>query len=286
VPRQRFVGVYALAAAPYLGRDLDELARRWPRPAWLGAPAWRAALASAACLAVGIPEALRPAYAPGIGIEMERVPVAAADFMAQHGVRGRGFSHFRQVGYLAWRFWPDRARLPFTDIHQTGTPADREAFAEAFLAPRQTWSNIAGHYRLDYAVLDRRARLGAELLDVIDADSTWAVVFMDDAAALYVRRAALPAVADSFAYHVLGGGARKLAAIAQIDSAGWEPLRSELERSATSSRENATANAVLASMALAQGRIDEARRRLERVVEVAPQNAQAREMLRSLSATR
>jgi hypothetical protein len=282
IPSQRFVGVYALAAAPYLGRDLDELARAWPRPGWLRAPALRAALASAACLAVGIPEALRPTYVPGIGIEMERYPVAAADFMAHHGVRGRGFSHFRQVGYLTWRFWPDRERLPFTDIHQTGTPGDREAFAEAFLAPRQTWSNIAGHYQLDYAVLDRRARLGAELLDVVDADSAWAVVFLDDAAALYVRRAALPAVADSFAFHMIGGGAQRLSAIAHIDSAGWDPLRAELERSAASSHENATANAVLASMALAQGHNDEARRYLERVLAVTPKNAQARELLNSL----
>jgi tetratricopeptide repeat protein len=282
LPSQRFVGFYAIAAAPYVGRDVDELFRAWRRPAWTSRPAVRTAFAALACVAIGIPEALRPSFTPGVGIQLQKFPVAAADFMARHGVRGRGFSHFRQVGYLAWRFWPDRERLPFTDIHQSGTPADREAFAEAFMAPRETWRNIAAHYRLDYAVLDRRVGLGAELLDVLDADSAWATVFLDDDAALYVRRAALPAVADSFAYRILGGGQEKLRAIAAIDSASWEPLRRELERSAAESPWNSRAHAVLTSMALAQGRTGEAREHLERVVAVDPSNAQARALLKSL----
>lgn len=286
LPSQRFVGFYAIAAAPYVGRDLDGLFRAWRRPAWATRAFVRSAFAAAACVAIGIPEALRPSFTPGIGIQLQKFPVAAADFIERHGVRGRGFSHFRQVGYLAWRFWPDRERLPFTDIHQSGTPGDREAFAEAFLAPRQTWTNIAAHYRIDYAVLDRRVSLGSELLDVLDTDSTWAVVFLDDDAAVYVRRVALPAVADSFGYRILGGGREKLRAIAQIDSAGWEPLRRELERSAAESRWSSRAHAVLTSMALAQGRTDEARSHLERVLAVDPSNAQARALLKSLPSPR
>ena len=283
LPSQRFVGFYAIAAAPYLGRDLDALFRARRGPSWTAAPWVRAAAASIACIAIGIPEALRPSFVPGIGIQLQKFPVAAADFMERHGVRGHGFSHFRQVGYLAWRFWPDRDRLPFTDIHQSGSPSDREAFAEAFIAPHQTWPNVAAHYRLDYVVLDRRVSLGAELLDVLDADSTWATVFLDDDAALYVRRGSLPAVADSFEYRILGGGAAKLRALAMIDSAGWEPLRRELERSAAESAWNARAHAVLTSMALAQGRPDEARAHLERMLEVDPANEQAKALLKSLA---
>jgi Flp pilus assembly protein TadD len=93
----------------------------------------------------------------------------------------------------------------------------------------------------------------------------------------------LPAVADSFAYRILGGGAQRLAAIARIDSAGWEPLRSELERSAVESPWSSRAHAVLASMALAQGRAAEARDHLERVLQADPTNAQARTLLESLA---
>ena len=144
---QRFLGVYALIAAPYLARDLEEWVsgRRWPD--WTRSTPARAALAAGACVLIGIPEWRRPLLEPGIGVALERFPVAACDFMERAGVRGRGFEHFRFVGYQAWRFWPDRSRLPFMDIHQSGAPADRAAFAAAFTEPA-TWTNLARRYRL------------------------------------------------------------------------------------------------------------------------------------------
>ncbi|MBI1795494.1 MAG: hypothetical protein HYR74_00415 [Candidatus Eisenbacteria bacterium] len=108
---QRFAGTWAVVAAPYLGRDLDAwiAARRWPawtRPAWT-----RAAFAAIACVALSIPEWSRVEYPLGIRVDMARFPVAACDFMAAHGVRGRGFNDLGGA-YVAWRFWPERARLP------------------------------------------------------------------------------------------------------------------------------------------------------------------------------
>ena len=88
----------------------------------------------------------------------------------------------------------------------------------------------------------------------------------------------------SFGYRILGGGQEKLRAIAQIDSVDWEPLRRELERSAAESRWSSRAHAVLTSMALAQGRTDEARAHLDRVLAVDPSNAQARALLKSIHA--
>src|SRR5207247_3476892 len=73
---QRFTGFYALAAAPYLSRDLVELL---PRPAWRvprSRPA-RAALCAAACALVGLPEWSRPELPLGIGFDLGRAPVAA-----------------------------------------------------------------------------------------------------------------------------------------------------------------------------------------------------------------
>ena len=57
---QRFIGVYALAAAVYVARDLDEWARGARVPAW-AAGAWaRAGLAAAACVLVACPTSRGP----------------------------------------------------------------------------------------------------------------------------------------------------------------------------------------------------------------------------------
>jgi hypothetical protein len=106
---QRFVGLYALVAAPYISRDLDEwFARPWfpPIPRALRAP-----LAALACVAAGLPEWTRASLPIGIGFDWRKYPVAACDFMEAHGVRGRGFNQFGFSGFLLHRFWPDRTRL-------------------------------------------------------------------------------------------------------------------------------------------------------------------------------
>src|SRR5439155_800913 len=89
---ERFFGAYAVAAAPYLARDLDEWvrARRWP--AWT-APAWaRAGLAGLAILGGGAAEWARPDRPLAIAVDMNRFPVRAMDFIERHGLRGHGLS--------------------------------------------------------------------------------------------------------------------------------------------------------------------------------------------------
>jgi hypothetical protein len=119
---QRFAGAWSVVAAIYLGRDLDEWVRTRSWPAWTR-PAWtRAALAAAACVGLSIPEWSRLEYPLGVRLDMARHPVRAADFMAAHGVRGRSFNDLGGA-YLAWRFWPERDRLPFiTCTLETVTP--------------------------------------------------------------------------------------------------------------------------------------------------------------------
>jgi len=284
LPSQRFLGVYALVAAPYLARDLEAWiqARRWP--SWTRAAGARAALAALACVTISIPEWARPLLRPGIGVEMERFPVAACDWIERHGIRGRGFEHFRFVGYQAWRFWPDRGRLPFMDIHQSGTPEDRAAFASAFTDPN-TWPEITRRYRLDYALLDRRQRSGQELLDVIDADTTWTLAFLDDVSALYLDRVTLGAAADSLGFRALFGSAGRLATLAaHADNPKLQgPLRADLERAVSESRQNATAHFLLASLDLAEEHFPAARAHLEATLAVDPGNAIARVWLDSLA---
>src|SRR5439155_25169016 len=125
---QRFVGFLALAGAPYLARDLEEwLGRLRVRPVPV---ALRAALIGALCVVGSIPEWRRVEHPLGLALDLSEPPAAACAFIAAHELRGRGFNPFHFGGYQLWRFWPNPARLPFMDIHQTGTPMLR-AFAAA-----------------------------------------------------------------------------------------------------------------------------------------------------------
>jgi hypothetical protein len=183
---RRFVGFYALVALPFLARDLEAwlASRRWRlRPA-----PWAAAgLTCVACVAAGIHDWTQPFPRWGLGLDPSGRPAAACDFIERHGVRGRAFNPFHFGGYLLWRFWPQRDRLPFMDIHQAGTRQDRDLYAFVQV-DRGAWVELDRRHRFDYALLVRSQGPDERLLDWIEADSTWALVFADDEAVLYVRR--------------------------------------------------------------------------------------------------
>jgi len=268
---QRFLGFYALLAAPYLARDLAHVL-----PAWSGIRrvpvALRAALAALACVALALPESMRRDQPIGVGFAWDQYPVAACDFMEAHGVRGRGFTQFEFAGYQLFRFWPDRTRLPFMDIHQSGTRLDRDQYAWA-LRRVPVWRELDQRYTFDYVLLGRDFQLGT-LRDVLDADSTWAPVFLDDVMALYVRRAGpLADVARAFEYQILPGGEARLGPLGQAcarDSAIRARTKAELEREASSSPSHAHALILLTNLAIQEERYADARALLERALALEP----------------
>jgi hypothetical protein len=270
---QRFLGYYAIVAAPYLARDLDAWVRTRDWPAWSAAPWRRAAVAALACVLIGLPEWSHRGWPLGVAVQRFRYPERACDFMAEHGVRGRGFNQFFTGGYLLWRFWPDRTRLPFMDIHQSGTPEDRELYPWA-LAHVPGWQRLDGERHFDYVILRRLPGPGDHLQDILDRDSSWAAVFIDDAGVVYVRRdGPLRAVADSFAYRALPAGQVALAGLGarcEADTAYRRAVRAEAERQVAASSFNGAAHNVLANLALLDGRTAEARYHLEQALKVDP----------------
>jgi hypothetical protein len=133
-------------------------------------------------------------------------------------------------------------------------------------------------------VLNRRYDTGAgAILDFLDADPAWALVFVDDAAAVYVRRTGpLAAVADAHAYQWLAGGTRAMAERfdrAVADSASRLALIAELERASRESPWDARTQEVLARLAFGEGRLDDARRHLERRGRVSPLTVRLHERL-------
>lgn len=258
---QRFVGLYVLVAAPFVARGLAEAlgAIRWPTaPA---APWRRAAIVAIAVLGLSAAEWRRPELAPGFGLDLRGVPVAAADAIQREGLRGRGFTPYAYGGYLLWRFWPDSTRLPFMDIHQSGTPEIRRLYHDAF-ASAGAWQTLDQRYRFDYVLLARVPLPGETLLDRMDADSTWALVFLDDAAALYVRRAGpFARVAARDAYRLLPAGPARLGLFAEAsdrDPTLRGGLEHELARQAGESMYNASAYNLLGYLANGAGLEDEA----------------------------
>lgn len=218
----------------------------------------------------------------GIRLRPLWYPERACDFMAEHGVRGRGFNHFDLAGYQLYRFWPDRERLPFIDIHQTAARADRDAYARLLSEP-SPWPGLDARHQFDYALLSRKIIQPNGALDALDADSSFALVFVDDVAALYVRRAgALASVAERYRYRLLPAGGARLGDLQRrcaADSTVCRDLEAELRRAIDGSPRNAQARSLLASVALSSGRTAEARAQLQAALAVDPNTLRAHERL-------
>jgi Flp pilus assembly protein TadD len=280
---QRFVAVYALAAAPFLARDLGEPGAVPALPGRLARPPLRAVLAAAACVALSLPDWLRPELPLGVGIEPASVPQVACDFIAAHGIRGRGFNEMHFGGYLPYRFWPDRGRLAFMSTQpENATPDDRRLAVASYGDPA-AWAELDRRYRFDYLLLARGQESGSRLPDFLDRDSSWAMVFTDDAAELFVRRdGPLRAVADSFGYRVLPAGQvmrERLVGRAATDSALRAWAIAEVERAVRSSPRNGLAHRLLGVFALMEGRLGDARRHLEAALAEKPRLPHAHELL-------
>jgi hypothetical protein len=270
----RFLGYVSLVCVPYLARDIDDwtASRRWP--AWTSPPWTRAGLVTAACLAFWLPAWTIGQGRVGVGIDMRYVPSRAVDFMAAEGIRGHGFNHFHFGGYMLYRFWPDSTRLPFATIHPEALRHEDRLGYEAGRTSRAGWRALDAKYHFDYALVYRKQLGGDRVLDSIDSDSTWALVFLDDVAGVYVRRdGPLERVARTFAYRAAPGGKEAIAAMGQAaarDSTLRSQAEAELARQIAGSPQNAMASSVLASFEMMDGRLAEADAHLRHALSLDP----------------
>jgi len=263
---QRFLGFFAIVAAPYVTRDLAALCagRRALAP-------WPRALAvSAAGVAMVALELSHARLAFGPGIDTRFAPVAACDYIEQAGVRGRALNEFWQGGYLLWRFWPQRDRLPFIDIHQSASPADRALVARLGDDPL-AFPALDRERHFEWVLTTNSRSLSGGLANELDADSSWRLVFYDDAALLYVRRdGALAPIAERDGYRLLCGGddgLSRLGARVEGDSVARVALAGELARAVRSSPEHAgLAHRLLANLALVERRWTDALAELDAAI--------------------
>jgi tetratricopeptide (TPR) repeat protein len=237
-----------------------------PRP-WPGA-----AVACGACALALWPELTRGDLRLGFRMDPGSYPEAACDFIQSRGIRGRALNSFEFGGYLLWRFWPDPLRLPFMDIHQAGTARERLLYVYGQSRP-EGWEALNAAYRPDFLLFRTVHALGDRFLEFADSDTSYALVFADDAAALYVRRAGgLGAVAAREGYRLIPGGTSRLRQLdaALRDEGGRGRMRSELDRMVASSPRHSRALSLRATLDLVEGRYDEARTELLRAHTIDP----------------
>ncbi len=253
---QRFLGYLGFLLAPAFARDadalLEQLSARFLRGAWP-----RTALAAALIVAMPWLSWRDDTVRPWPTVRWDLVPVRASDWIEAHGVRGRAFNDFDLGGWLLWRFWPQPDRLPFMDIHQSGTPLDRNLTALAHAQPGP-WAQLDAERRFDWVLLDRPRTEWNHLPDHLDADPAFALVFADDAALLYLRRdGADSLLARRFAFRVLPGGTASIARVGATVAASpvaRAALRADLRRALADSRWNGGAHSLLANVDLLEGR--------------------------------
>ena len=281
---QRFMGFLAVAAAPFLGRDLAELAARLARGFTAAWPRLGAALAAVVLLATPL-----LADAPhwfGMGFDLRRYPVGACDFMERENLRGRIYNAFFHGGYLLWRFWPDHDRLPFMDIHQSGTRADRDGQAYA-RGMESAWRALDARRKFEIFIGPRYAATDADFLDRRDRDSTWALVFVDDAAALYLRREPQYAsLIASHEYHALCGGEQQLEAFqarAMNDSTLRTELARELNRAILESPASSRAHYVRGALSAYDGHLADAAADFRQALVIDPDVHRAHEGLGAIA---
>jgi hypothetical protein len=217
-----------------------------------------------------------------VRLNTRQAPIGACEFIEKHDLHGRMFNQFDYGGYLCFRYWPRRDRLPFMGIHQEGSRELRADYMAVQRDPRR-WPDFDRRYRFDYLVIGRLTGLGWPLLSWLDRDTTWARVFGDDVAYVFVRRHGPYArlAADS-AYAVLPSNPDALAALCnQVspDSALAPPLERELRREVAGSRFNAQPLGVLATAAANAGRFEEAQRYYQGILGIAPETPGTRELL-------
>ena len=172
--RLRLAPVFVVAAAPLLARELAPLVR-----GWRSLPA----LAAAAALAAPLGLVAQGTAPPGTGFDPYWLPVAACDFAEARGLRGPVWNNLAFGGYLIWRF-PDRKVFIDGRTAHLYPPEFMEEAWRAEVDPAAL-DALDRKYAFAWAMTDAR---GGPFGLTLARDPRWAMVYLDDRAAIYVRR--------------------------------------------------------------------------------------------------
>jgi tetratricopeptide (TPR) repeat protein len=121
----------------------------------------------------------------GFGVRPDTFPEGAVAFMERNHLDGHVFNTYHFGGYLMWRRWP--ANQVFIDGRYDAILFDEELFelyAQAHYVPA-VLDRLAEKYAFEILLLDADRASGMEH---IQENPTWARVYWDPVAEVYVRR--------------------------------------------------------------------------------------------------
>ena len=190
VMRNRAVPYFILAVLPLLALALIRVVRHLPVEASDRPPRWLERVGMVACLLVLTTSIvdqsfLTQRYPRGFGVAPGFFPEGAATFLERHHLDGRVFNSYKFGAYLMWRRWP--ANQVFIDGRYDAILFDETLLEEYFLAHRDpaALDRIAATYGVDILLVDADPE---RRIAYLTAPSSWARVYWDPVAEVYVRR--------------------------------------------------------------------------------------------------
>lgn len=171
----RLLPMSMVLLAPWLARRLGRTADG-PRVAWL-ACAGSTLLVSARVLSAPLPL--------GIGFDTSHLPEGAVRWVEEHHPVDAMWNSPPFGGYLAWRLYPG-VRILMDGRHGLAYDLADVTAVDASEQDPAAFASLVGTHHIEWAVT--RAFEGAASGVPLAASSDWTMVFLDDVAAVYVRR--------------------------------------------------------------------------------------------------
>lgn len=189
--RFRLSPVFVIAAAPMLAERLAPLVRSWRSAPFL---------AAAMALTAPIGLAAQAASPIGTGFDPGWIPVAAGDYIEARRPQGPVWNNLAFGGYLIWRFAP---KIPVFVDGRTAYLYPNDFLEDAWKAEVSTaaFASLSQKYGFEWALVDARQTepFGRSLV----GDPRWAMVYVDDRAAIYVKAGGVNRELARSAYKVL-----------------------------------------------------------------------------------
>ncbi len=188
--RTRFVPLAIVLLAPLAAKRLEPLS---------GARAV-ALVGNALLLALGMVVFVNDGAEVAAGWRQEAFPERAVAFIRASQPRGHMFNFWPYGGFLAWRLGED---YPVFLDGRIGFVHDTDTVLEAAAAERdpRAFAKLAGEWSMEWAVC--RAHPADPSCLPLGRDAAWSMVYVDDVAAVYVRRAGPNAQLASLGYRLL-----------------------------------------------------------------------------------